>query len=75
MYTLVLAPLVHALILRAVHTVKEVGKPPFVTVLRDAEVPESKIGSYEKSRDFVAVATDISAKPTSHTNVIFRLNR
>ena len=43
-YTLVLAPLVHALILRAVHTVKEVGKPPFVPVLRDTEVPESEKG-------------------------------
>ena len=83
MYTLVLAPLVHALIMNAVQMVKEGGKPPFVPRSREAKVPESEAGSkaeseagsYEKSRtekrgDSVAAVKERKANQR-HANSIF----
>ena len=44
MWTLVLAPFVHALIMIAVQMVKEGGKPPIEVRSREARVPESEGG-------------------------------
>ena len=76
MYTLVLAPLVHALIMNAVQMVKEGGKPPFVPRSREAKVPESEAGSNEKSRtekrgDSVAAVKERKANQRHANSILF----
>ena len=73
-----LAPLVHALIMKVVHWVKEGGKPPLEAKSSEAEVPESEAGSYEKSRtergDSLAAAEEGKMKQSSHTGIILFSN-
>ena len=74
MWTLVLAPFVHALIMIAVQMVKEGGKPPIKLRSKEAREPESEGRLYEKSRtemgDFAAIAKKGKTKQKSRINVI-----